>query len=360
LELLGFIGRGSPALVSDVVQMAVLSPSFAVAHTVLNERGIRVDESTIQRYCRQLVQKGIAWRGQVSLRSSEQLKGYTLVVGIDGGRLRERCTKRGRRKQGQKQQGYNGEWREPKLFTIYLEDEQGEVVKHFPPLHDATMGDHTEMFVLLERYLSALPLTDVSRIVFCGDGAPWIWSGVEALCVQMGLEKRCPVYQVLDYTHAQQNLQELLDLIPADVRKKQTVDKQWRDYLWSGDIQALRQNIDRLLTGRKLEQALKKWQTYFHTNAKRMQYQKFKDAHLPCGSGCVESAIRRIINMRLKAAGTFWKRDMAEFFLFLRSQLLSGRWAIFLRNVVRQLARAWFRRHTGQNLDAFQRALQMA
>jgi hypothetical protein len=360
LDLLGFIGRGSPALVSDVVQMAVLCPSFEVAHTVLNERGICVDESTIQRYCRQLAQKGIVWRGQVSLRSNEQLKGYTLVVGIDGGRLRERCTKRGRRKQGQKRQGYNGEWREPKLFTIYLEDEQGEVVKHFPPLHDATLGVHTEMFVLLERYLSALPLADVSRIVFCGDGAPWIWSGVEALCLQMGLEKRCPVFQVLDYTHAQQNLQELLDLVPADVRKKQKVDKQWRDYLWSGDIQALRHELDRLLTGRKLEQALKKWQNYFDGNAKRMQYQKFKDAHLPCGSGCVESAIRRIINMRLKAAGTFWKRDMAEFFLFLRSQLLSGRWAIFLRNVVRQVARTWHRRHTDPNLDVFQPALQMA
>lgn len=359
LELLGFIGRGSPNLVSDVVQMAVLCPSFEVAHSILNGRGVEVDVSVIRRYCRQLSQKGMAWRGQVSMSGSENLKGYTLVIGVDGGRLRERCTKRGRRKQGQKRQGYTGEWREPKLFTIYLLDEQGEVVKDFPPLHDATMGDHAETFALLERYLSALPLADLSRIVFCGDGAPWIWSDVEALCVKMGLEKLCPVYQVLDYTHAQQNLQALIDLVPPGVRKKQKVDKLWRDLLWSGDIQGLRQEIDRLLSGRKHKRALKKWRTYFDANAQRMRYETFKQAHVPCGSGCVESAIRRIINMRLKSAGSFWKRDMAEAFLFLRSQLLSGRWTIFLRNVVRQAARAWLQRHFVQSVDSFQHSPQL-
>lgn len=358
LDVLGFIGRGSPNFVSDVVQMAVLCPSFEVAHGILKERGVWVDVSTIRRYCRQLGQKGMAWRGQVSLNGSETLKGYTLVVGVDGGRLRERRTKRGRRKKGQKRQGYTGEWREPKLFTIYVLDEEGQVVKDFPPLHDATMGDHTEMFTLLERYLSALPLADLSRIVFCGDGAPWIWSDVETLCAKMGLEKCCPVYQVLDYTHAQQSLQELLDLVPTNVKKKKKVDKKWRDLLWSGDIQGLRQDIDRLLTGRKHKEAMKKWQSYFDANDKRMQYKIFKEANIPCGSGSVESAIRRIINMRLKSAGSFWKRDMAETFLFLRSQLLSGRWSIFLRNVVRQAARAWHQRLSDHNPDAFQYALQ--
>jgi hypothetical protein len=360
LELLGFIGRGSPNFVSDVVQMALLSPSFEVAHSILSGRGIKVDVSTIRRYCRQLAQRGMAWRGQVSLNGHEDLKGYTLVVGVDGGRLRERRPKRGRRKKGQKRQGYTGEWREPKLFTIYLLDEQGEVVKEFPPLHDATMGDHTEMFTLLQRYLSALPLAHLSRIVFCGDGASWIWSDIETLSAQMDLEQCCPVYQVLDYTHAQQNLQELIDLLPTGVRKKEKLDKKWRDLLWSGDIQGLRQEIDRLLSGRKHRRALKKWQTYFERNAQRMQYQSFKQAHIPCGSGSVESAIRRIINMRLKSAGSFWTRDMAEAFLFLRSQLLSGRWSIFLRNVVRQAARAWHRRHPAPYLDAFQQTLQIA
>ena len=70
-------------------------------------------------------------------------------------------------------------------------------------------------------------------------------------------------------------------------------------------------------------------------NAARMQYERFRQAAVPCGSGCVESAIRRVINLRLKAPGTFWTQDMAECFLFLRSQLLSGRWDTFIHNVAR-------------------------
>lgn len=360
LEVLGLIGRSSSVLVSEVVKMAVLCPSFAVAKEILAGRGIQINISTMRRFCRQLAEKGIHFRGQVSLDGREDLKGHTVVVGIDGGRLRERCPKRGRKKKGQKRQGYNGEWREPKLFTIYLLDKQGHTVKSFSPVHDATMGDHKEMFALLARYLSALPLADATRLVFCGDGAPWIWSDVEDMCSRMGLSATCSVYQVLDYTHAQQNLQEMIDLVTKRVQKKEKIAEKWRTLLWNGDIQELQQAIGRLLTGRKQEKALKKWRDYFERNEKRMQYKAFKAACIPCGSGCVESAIRRIINLRLKSAGTFWKRDMAEYFLFLRSQLLSGRWLIFLRNVIRQQARILLTLHDCPDVELFQTALSDA
>ena len=69
-----------------------------------------------------------------------------------------------------------------------------------------------------------------------------------------------------------------------------------------------------------------------------MQYARFRKLNLPCGSGAVESAIRRVINLRLKGPGLFWRRETAETFLFLRAQLLSGRWEIFLDNVTRSKA----------------------
>lgn len=360
LEAMGFIGRGSPNLVSEVVKMAVLSPSFEIANEMLAGRGLTIDVSIMRRFCRQLAEKGMGFRGRISLNGNEDLQGYTLVIGVDGGRLRERCPKRGRKRKGQKRQGYRGEWREPKLFTIYLLDEQGEAVKSFAPLQDATMGNHEAVFALLERYLSALPLADVARIVFCGDGAPWLWSDVERLCRQMGLFDKCPVYQVLDYIHAQQNLQEIIDLVAERVQKKEKIVEKWRKLLWNGDMQALYQEICRTLSGVKQRQALKKWQNYFQANEKRLQYKTFKAAHIPCGSGSVESAIRRIINLRLKSAGTFWKRDMAECFLFLRSQLLSGRWLIFWRNVIRQPARALFNLPDCPDVEWFQPALVQA
>lgn len=143
LDVLGLIGRGSPVFVSEVVKMAVLCPSFEITREMFAGRRIQIDVSTIRRFCRQLAEKGIRFRGQVSLDGHEDLKGFMVVIGVDGGRLRERCPKRGRKKKEQKRQGYKGEWHEPKLFTIYLLNKQGKIVKSFSPLHDATIGKCT-------------------------------------------------------------------------------------------------------------------------------------------------------------------------------------------------------------------------
>lgn len=330
LEVLGFIGRASSHLVSEVVSLALLCPSFAVAHEVLCERGLHLDVKTIRRLCRELGQVGLSERGRISLVSGERVRGHTLVIGIDGGRLRERRKKRGRKKKDQKRQGYHTDWKEPKLFTIYLWDERGQLIKDFAPLHDATMEDHEGAFALLEQYLCALDLSEVARVAFTGDGAPWIWSDAERLVVRLGLEQ---VYQVLDYTHAKQNLAEIIDLIEKPHPKRKQLTKHWQGLLWRGEIAELGISIGEQLQGLPKQKALKKWQNYFDKNAKRMQYSMFKGLGLPCGSGSVESAIRRVINLRLKSAGSFWKREMAEYFLFLRSQLLSGRWLIFMDNV---------------------------
>lgn len=181
LAVLGFIERCSSNFVSEVVQSAILCPSYEIAKSVLSRRGIEIDVKTIRRLCQKLGNLGLSHRGQISLDGTENLEGHTLVIGIDGGRLRERRNKRGRKKQGQKRQGYYTDWKEPKLFTLYLLDAKGEVIKEFAPLHDATMGDHHQMFAVLKQYLDALDLSKVSKVVFCGDGAPWIWAGVEDL-----------------------------------------------------------------------------------------------------------------------------------------------------------------------------------
>ncbi|MCP4460676.1 MAG: hypothetical protein GY816_22035 [Cytophagales bacterium] len=336
--MLGFIGRGSAWFVSEVVKMALLCPSFAVAKEVLAGRGIEIDVKTVRRLCRELGIIGLAGRGQISMDGNEELQGYTLVIGIDGGRLRERIAKEGPKKRGEKGPGYAGEWKEPKLFTIYLMDAVGKVVKEFAPLHDATMADKDGLFALLEQYLVALDWSSVSKIVFCGDGAKWIWLGVERLCQKFGFGSG-QIYQVIDYIHAKQNLRELIALISDDPQQQASLYGKWKKLLWQGNIEALYQVICQTVSGERQEQALTKWKNYFDLNRKRMQYQHFKTNGIVCGSGCVESAIRRVINLRLKAAGTFWSRDMAEYFLFLRSQLISGRWSIFIQNASLRLVK---------------------
>ena len=47
---------------------------------------------------------------------------------------------------------------------------------------------------------------------------------------------------------------------------------------------------------------------------------------LPRGSGAVESAIRRVINLRIKGASIYWLPESVDAILLLRSFYKSGRW----------------------------------
>jgi hypothetical protein len=216
-----------------------------------------------------------------------------------------------------------------------LEDAQGQILQEFPPIHDATVGDDDEVFALMAQYLDQLDLSVAERVVVCGDGARWIWRRVDSLMNDRGVSPD-KLFQIVDYTHAKQNLQKIVDLLPLNRQKRMM--KKWKAFLFQGNITGLGDSITSVLQGNALKKGLKKWNDYFVSNAQRMQYQDFQAQHLPCGSGHVESAIRRVINLRLKAPGTFWTQDMAEYFLFLRSQLLSGRWPIFMKNVTRRAA----------------------
>ena len=64
---------------------------------------------------------------------------------------------------------------------------------------------------------------------------------------------------------------------------------------------------------------------YFHNNTTRMNYCQMHLEQLPLGSGAMESAIRRVINLRLKGAGIFWHEDSANALLMLRSYYKAGR-----------------------------------
>ncbi len=279
-------------------------------------------------------------RGAASLEAGESVAGKTVVIGTDGGRLRLRQKKRGRKTVGLKRQGYNTPWREPKLLTIYVLDDQGRVKKSCRPLHDATLGDADEAFILLAEYLRNLQIDKAKRVIFTGDGSPWIWNRVEPLLEDLSLNPE-QVFQVVDYFHAVSRLWALLEL-REDLAsgERMRVYKQWKSLLWKGDIQGLKSAVMQMARGKARKKMLKRLK-YFETHAHRMQYQSFKANNVPQGSGCVESAIRRVVNLRLKAPGTFWTSAMAEYFLFLRSQLLSGRWSIFMANVATRKRSQW-------------------
>ncbi len=75
-----------------------------------------------------------------------------------------------------------------------------------------------------------------------------------------------------------------LDLLLKKRKETEKIQKNFKDTLWQGDIDALEKLIRVNLTGKRREKALNKWNNYFHANSKRMQYALFESEGLPRGS----------------------------------------------------------------------------
>jgi len=336
LDFLGFVSRCSMTFGSAVVQAALLCPSFEIARKTLKFHSINLDVKTIRKISMDLAARAMGQRGKVSISDADCVDGKTVLVCIDGGRLRERRVKRGRRPAGQKRQGYHAEWKEPIQIVIQVVNPDGEISKEHLPLYDATMGDIDAAFDLLETYLRDLGVSNADRLVFCCDGARSYWKRTAPLAKKLGVSNH---YEVIDYTHAKQNLYEIIDKLPKNTpakAKKQIIDM-WKNLLWEGRLDQLEKEIGQHIRhSKKRKEALSKFNSYFQKNRSKMQYADFRCFNLPIGSGCVESAIRRVINLRMKSPGIFWKTKTAESMLFLRSQLLSGRWRIMTDNIFKE------------------------
>ncbi len=57
-----------------------------------------------------------------------------------------------------------------------------------------------------------------------------------------------------------------------------------------------------------------------------MRYVTLEARKLPIGSGQVESAVRRVINLRFKAPGSFWTETTVSGLMHLRAAFKAGRW----------------------------------
>ncbi len=328
LELLGIIKQTSPALIEVCVSMAVLCPSFEVAAQALRGFGITMNERLLQSITHRFAKLAKSIRVECHDDPEWQKPGIKVLVCVDGGRIRERVKKRGKRKTGLKRQGYTTEWFEPRLLTITQFDETGKKIKSISPIIDGSCSASLDdFFELLKQYLLSINLSEASEIVFCADGGNGIWPRTEELIEELELNQ---AKQVLDYTHAKQNMnivkKTISDALKLSDKQSRKLAKRIRELLWNGDIDGISDLVkEKLHRKRKAKKAaLKKLDGYFQEHA-RFQYNAFHDKGLPTGSGTVESAIRRVINLRIKGPGLFWKREHAEDVLFLRSLVLTGK-----------------------------------
>jgi len=332
LAALGIWFGVTPALAAEVCCQVADSDSLRAGRDALARRGSDLALKRVHRIVNSCSRRCVAQRQQwmqdalaCDAPISDSFAGKRVVIAPDGGRLRERRPKkRGRRRKTTGRRGYGAPWREPKLFVIYTIDENGEPTNCMRPVYDGTLGDCNAMFALLASYLKALDLANAREVIVVGDGAKWIWERAASILRQVGVPAE-RITEVIDWYHAVETIHEIA-AIPAGwsaaAREKWT--NRARRLLAGGHVNAVVAMIDDMAAGRRAKD-VNSHRDYFVRNTHRMQYSSFKKAKVPRGSGAVESMVRRVVNMRMKANGTFWLEENAEGMLMLRSYLKAAR-----------------------------------
>jgi hypothetical protein len=322
----GVQDRCTAAFASEISKLVAMLGSLEEVEQVLSDRGQPLDFKTIRAIAYRFAARARAGQRVGSLNWGETVAGRRVVVSTDGGRLRIRTTKRGPRT-AKGRNRYRTDWREPKLLIIYLADEKGQMDREFLAVIDGTLGGPDAIFKLMEFYLRELRITAADKVLFVADGARWIWNRVGAMLRRLGVRPE-QVNELVDFYHAVEHLGK----IAALQRRWTAAERQaWigrqRRRLLKGGFEAVHAALD-AVCGPRPGKALKRERDYFKRNGGkgRMNYAQVAALRLPIGSGAVESAIRRVVNLRLKGPSIYWHKTSAEAVLLLRSYYKAGRW----------------------------------
>ena len=71
--------------------------------------------------------------------------------------------------------------------------------------------------------------------------------------------------------------------------------------------------------------AIQRQINYLTANLPRMKYRQYRQAHLPIGSGTVESVCKNVVAARIKGSGMTWTLDGRGTCCSLRASIMSSR-----------------------------------
>jgi len=284
----------------------------------------------------------LRWRAG-GLPPGSELAGKSVAAMIDGGRTRIRTViskQKGKGKAKKQRRRYKAEWREPKLLIIFEIDEQGRMRKNTRPWLDGTFGGPDEAMELLAFHLQRLGAARAKVVVFVADGAQWVWDRLDWVERRVGVPAE-RVVRVLDWCHAGHNLSLALEALGLPEEERQRQYAELRRCLHEGWWSLVVATLERLGSAAGGPKALEQPLGYLtkHGQAGHLNYKRLRRRGLPQGSGAIESAIRRVINLRLKGPGLMWHEENAEGALALRAAAVSERWEETMAQVCEEMGR---------------------
>ena len=351
LAVLGFQEGESPALCSLVARTTALMPSYAMAQQELAQRGVALDIKVVHGIVGQVGTATLAYRTRELQRyragempAGTEFAGKRLAAFVDGGRTRlRRVTRkqRGRGKHKKQKRRYKADWREPKLLIIYEVDRQGRMMPGTRPFIDGTFGGPDAAMELLAMHLHRLGAAKADAVSLGADGAPWFWDRLDWVVQRVGLRADC-VTKTLDWCHAVHHISLALEHLIEDNDERRRVFKKLRKWLRQGGWQRVALELTGLAWAKALPMDHAVWTPIAyverHGEGGHMDYARYRRRGLPSGSGAIESAIRRVINMRLKGNGICWLEENAEAMLVIRANVLCNRWEETFTRVCHSMA----------------------
>jgi hypothetical protein len=335
--VLGIQEGSSPALVREVGRQVALLPSYAICREELARRGLDLNIKEVYGIGKYAGAAALTYRRRLLeqyraglLAVGSEWKGKRLGVFVDGGRTKIRTAIRRQRGQGRQKtqrRRYRTDWREPKLLIICELDKRGRMVPGTKAVLDGTFEGPDELMELLAMYLHCLGAASAELVSFGADGAPWVWDRWDWVVKRVGLDVR-RVTKTLDWCHAVHHVSLALEHLVEDKEERQRLFKKLRKWLKQGDwlevVVELAKLAEDLPTGHEVWTEL----SYLdkHGEAGHLDYARFRRRGVPLGSGAIESAIRRVVNLRLKGNSLTWYKENAEAMLMLRCLVLSNRW----------------------------------
>jgi hypothetical protein len=344
LAALGIREGVSPGLASEVGRLTALLPSYEVAREELHQRGVPMGIKVVHRIAGQLGAELLTTRTRDlhryragELPSGCELAGKRVGAAVDGGRTRIRTVirkQKGRGKGKKQRRKFRVEWREPKVLIIFEMDRRGRMAPNTRAWIDGTFAGPDEAMELLAMHLHRLGATAAKVVVFLADGAPWIWDRLDWVEQRVGLQEK-QTARVLDWCHAVHHISLALEALGLSEADRRCQYGQLRKWLRAGRTSEVIAHLSVLAWDVPEESAVWTEIAYLekHQLAGHLNYDQFRSRRLPLGSGAIESAVRRIVNLRLKGNGLLWLEENAEAVLVMRAAVLTRRWQETLEHV---------------------------
>ena len=289
---------------------------FAQASELLQAMlGVQISDSTARRLCLQagqaaekLQQEQARPEGSTRFPLPQEEPAERLVMSCDGSLVPLR----------------HGQWAEVKLLVIgqvqsaRASSDESATARTSAHSYFARLTDATTFADWASGEIQRRGIERAKQVAAVQDGAPWLQTFVDG--------HRQDAVRILDFAHAAGYLGAVAEQAPqAGVH----LPGRWLEVLLhhlkhQGPERVLAHLLR--LSQRVVLSAIDEAVRYFSTRLPQMQYPQFQADGWPIGSGLVESAIKVVMQARLKGAGMHWEGHNVNPMLALRCAISSDRW----------------------------------